>query len=140
MLGNRLANLCAWVILFTSCAHQQIDSVKSNSTRKNCQDDKWQTRHVKMATRAQGNRFASCLVNYMRLRNLSELNLNVCVKAQITGQGKVAGISLSSMNDSDIEQELRWCVEQELWKLDYAALQLEFGDVFHFPLDFKVRF
>lgn len=109
-----------------------------NAALASCRPKTIESRHASIAVRSQASKFAGCLSNYMRLRNLSEFDLAVCADIGVKRDGSVSYASARGAGDS-LPNELKWCLEQELWKTDFSKLQFESSQKIRFPIRFEVR-
>ncbi|MCO4755786.1 MAG: hypothetical protein KC478_14995 [Bacteriovoracaceae bacterium] len=111
----------------------------SASIDSSCKADSIEASHIELATKAMSSKFSGCFSNYLRLNKLDELSVKVCSHLIIHPVGKVVKARVSSNESKALSNDLKWCLEQELWKMNYSKLQFESSQSVKFPLHFQVR-
>lgn len=126
------------ISLFLGCSTRKESSAPAKNRHSTCASNSQAASHAAIATRAKSQNFAGCFVNHLKLNHISETRANVCARLTVRANGSVANASVQGDGDS-LPNDLRWCLEQELWKMDYSKLQFSVSQKITFPLRFEVR-
>lgn len=120
-----------------SCAAGQ--SAK-NKTKKlsACEAPDQASSHAAMAVRAKATEFAGCFSNYMKLRELDKVEVSLCARLTADIGGRPSRVRVFGEDDA-LSNDLKWCLEQQLWKMDFSKLQYSSAQKLTFPLRFEVR-
>ncbi|MBC75248.1 MAG: hypothetical protein CME64_04465 [Halobacteriovoraceae bacterium] len=132
----RSFKLAFLVLSLSACANNKGPGRKTATT---CGPTDLKSKHIKLATQANAKKFHGCFVNYFKLHKVEQLNLNACVNINIASSGRVSSVSLKPENNSSLSNDLKWCLTQEMWKMDYSKLQFSKRSSAKFNLNFKVR-
>ena len=134
-----LRRLCLFgtILFLGGCANN--NQRQNASTASTCKADSIEASHIELATKAMASNFSGCFANYLKLYKLESTQVNICSHLVIYPTGKVAKARVSSNDSKALSNDLKWCLEQELWKMNYSKLQFEFSQSVKFPLKFAVR-
>lgn len=123
------------LILLAGCAGGKNAGKKPASL---CEAEGMDDKHVSLAIQAMSSKFSGCFKNYFKLYEVESVDLKVCNQITIRQNGSVSRARVIG-NGMPISNDLRWCLEQELWKMDFSKLQFERTKRISFPLHFEVR-
>jgi len=123
---------------------QKKDAKKITDKGPQCSDKAQASSHAQIAARANSQAFSGCFKNYLKLNPDAEnLSVKFCAHIKTNSQGGVRRASLQdgvfNGDASSFPNDLRWCLEQQLWKLDFSGLQFGSPQILSFPLAFEVR-
>lgn len=127
--------ICVTGMLF-GCASEKESLVQNQKPFKSCASPGLDSRHIRLSTQAKSHKFNGCFANYLKLHKIEHFNLNTCVDMRLDSSGTVSNVSISG---DDLSNDLKWCLTQELWKMNYSKLQLLNATRVKFDLNFKVR-
>ncbi|MAZ48301.1 MAG: hypothetical protein CME65_07040 [Halobacteriovoraceae bacterium] len=95
-------------------------------------------RHLVISAKSQKqDNLISCFKHYLKFQDNKEQLLQTCTELVIKSSGRVASVQTISRTDSVIPKDFKWCLEQEFWKMDFSALQLDHDYQIVFPLNFN---
>lgn len=123
---------------------QKNEAKKNTDASFQCGGNAQASSHARIAARANSQAFSGCFKNYLKLNpDAKNLSVKFCAHIKTNSQG---GVRKASLQDgvfnggaSSFPNDLRWCLEQQLWKLDFSGLQFESPQILSFPLAFEVR-
>lgn len=124
-----------------------VDSQKASpkaSSKLECGGEGLASKHAEISARASAQAFSGCFQNYLKLNPQTEaFKVKFCAHIKTDSQGAPRRASLKSGSfNGDMDSfpnDLRWCLEQQLWKLNFSGLQFEAPQILSFPLAFEVR-
>ena len=122
-------------LLLLGCAAQQEHKREQAST---CSAQSQEASHISIATKARAQMFSGCFANYLKLNKIEEIEVKVCNHLTVRANGTVAYARVSG-DGADLPTDLRWCLEQQLWGMDYSKLQFSVSQKISFPMHFEVR-
>lgn len=95
-------------------------------------------RHLVISAKSQKKEnLVACFKNYLKFQDDKEQLLQTCNELVIKNSGKVSSVQVISRGNQPIPKDFKWCLEQEFWKMDFSALQLDHDYQVVFPLNFS---
>ncbi|MEX0797955.1 MAG: hypothetical protein WEB87_06335 [Bacteriovoracaceae bacterium] len=123
--------------LLEGCAAKKTKKA-ARSEGPSCAENSLEAAHVNISTHASAHKFNGCFANYMGLNDLNELDVNICAFLLVRPDGSVSNAKVTG-NHKALSNDLKWCLEQEFWKMNYSKLQFDVPQRIKFPMDFEVR-
>lgn len=123
--------------LFFSCAQKEVKNQSSHAkTLCEFKSSDIEKRHIFMSV-SSNQKLTSCFLNYLRFETQKKQKISTCNKIHIRKNGKVSfALSMRDKN-SKMPKDLRMCIEQELWSMNFEKLQLSSSKKITFPLIFQ---
>ena len=138
-LNNRLAFILSVCSLMMGCAPKSKQTTKVAMTQE-CKETNVlvRERHLVISAKSQkqGN-LVECFKHYLKFQKDKEQLLQTCTELVIKRTGAVRSVQTISRTKETIPKDFKWCLEQEFWKMDFAALQLDRDYQIVFPLNFS---
>lgn len=129
-------------IIFSSlsCSNARLESKGRGSSSRgaSCVAASQASKHAAISTRMSASRFSGCFLNYLKLHKTDSVHVELCSYMTVQADGAVSRARVVSAK-GDLSNDLKWCIEQALWKMDYSGLQFQSTKNLQFPLSFKVR-
>lgn len=79
----------------------------------------------------------SCFKNYLQFEENKKQTIYTCNVLTVNRQGKVSYVYSRGYKGSIIPKDLKMCLEQGFWKMQFKGLQLSRGYTIKFPLSFQ---
>lgn len=124
--------LALFLLSFNSCSSSKDKVIASNSS---CSSNKLISKHMRIYAQYNLNSLKNCISNYVRL-NKKKLSVTTCNNVTINKYGKASSARVTGDN---LPTDLKWCIEQALWKADYSKLQISKKTFVKFPLSFEYK-
>ena len=132
-------------MLTVSCATETKDrknkQVRSRESNKSCNavNESLEEKHVTIAARNKARVLSRCFANYMKFEKNKSQNIYSCNLLTIRSNGSVKYVYTRGQSGSTIPKDLKMCIEQELWKMNFKGLQLNREVSIRFPIEFKTN-
>ncbi len=96
---------------------------EAKTTSKVClgNDDSIEKRHAVISAKRQGRALANCFKNYIRFQENKKQSINICHQISIKVSGKVNSTRVFGI-DTKIPNDLKMCLEQSLWVMNFKSL------------------
>ena len=151
MLNNHLASIqqnykyLFLLFIFSSCAGVKVlDSKKSSEASKAskaafCKQQYSETekRHLVMAAKIKSSVLANCFRNFLRFEENKKQSLSVCNQISVKRDGRVSYVQVTNANRRTLPKDLKMCIEQEYWRMNFSGLQLAENHLIQFQLNFS---
>ena len=125
--------------LTVSCSSEKVSSVPgAKDGESSCSKNSLAAEHVSISSHANSSKFNGCFLNHLRLNGLDALEAKICAYLVIRPNGEVSHAKVKGLDES-LSTDLRWCLEQEFWKMNYSGLQFDVSQKIKFPISFKVE-
>lgn len=115
--------------LLSSCAN--IKPTKSKSLFCSHKDKSIQSRHLIMMANSQQEKLIRCFRNFLRFEENKKQRIVVCNTLNVRKSGRV---SYARVFGPNVPKDLAMCLEQELWTMNFKALQLDKSVYVQYPL------
>jgi protein involved in sex pheromone biosynthesis len=112
----------------------------SSSTKTNAnkfctyRSENIQSKHVIIMASSQQKKLGRCFQNFLQFEKEKNKSLVVCNTLNVAKNGKV---TYTKVSGKGVPRDLKMCLEQEFWMMNFKALQLEKNVYVQFPLTFK---
>lgn len=122
------------ILLFTSSCASPV----SSKTNVKCESDNQSiiSRHIALKATYQKNSLVRCFQNFLQFEQNKEQKIHVCNTLNVAKSGKV---TYAKVNGIKLPKDLKMCLEQELWSMNFKSLQPETDILVRFPITFSSR-
>lgn len=126
---------------FSSCAITPINKVSNQNPvidSGHCSKlySETEKKHLVIAAKIKSSVLANCFRNYLRFETEKKQSISVCNQLSIKKSGRVSYVQITNANKRVLPKDLKMCIEQEYWKMDFEGLQLESSHLIEFQLNF----
>ena len=132
-------------LLVSSCAHEVTKSKPKKKIRKTSRRfndctlemNDISNRHLVIAAQSKARAFQKCFQNYLRFEQDKNQTIAVCNLLTVKRTGKVSFVYTRGHLGHQLPKDLKMCIEQEFWKINFSGLQLQKQHQIRFPIEFK---
>lgn len=103
----------------------------------NSQNRSIDQRHLAIAAKNKSRVFGSCFNNFIKFEKNKNQILFTCNLLTINPDGGIKYVYSRGQFGTDLPKDLRMCLEQEMWKMDFSGLQLNQTLTVQFPVEFN---
>lgn len=156
MLSNRLISiqndykslrttvLISLMISIVSCSTLPVDKNSPNRGKVStatCKSefDHFEGKNLVTAAQIKSSVMGNCFRNYLRFEQNKKQTIGTCNQISIRRGGKVNYVQVTNLNRKSLPKDLKMCMKQEYWKMDFSGLQLERSYIINFPLTFTSK-
>ena len=137
MLNNRLISILSVssLVAMMSCSSQPRQKKESG-----CKETKLllEERHLVLSAKNQKQEhLVDCFRNFLKFEKNKHQKISTCNQISISRRGKVRFVQIRSEDKRALPKDLKMCLEQEFWRMDFAALQIKRDYIISFPLIFS---
>jgi hypothetical protein len=97
-----------------------------------------QSAHATMSIKSQMSKMKACFKNYIKFQEESKQTLKVCHTLNIAKTGKVTYSKVTPI-EGRISNDLKMCLEQGFWVMNFEKLQLDEDLFVKFPLIYQSK-
>lgn len=94
-------------------------------------------RHLVKAAKIKSSVLANCFKNYLRFEKNKKQTLSVCNQLYIKRSGRVSFVQVVNATRKALPKDLKMCIEQEYWAMNFKGLQLLNSHSIVFQLNFS---
>jgi hypothetical protein len=126
------------IVLVTGCSSISKHSTGKKNTNLQC-DDEGQSivsRHIALQVSSQKNRLVHCFKNFLQFEENKEQTIHVCNNINVARSGKV---TYAKVNGIKLPKDLKMCLEQQLWTMNFRAIQPTKNISVRFPITFRSK-
>jgi len=140
---QKILRLVALIFLIVSCAGVKTinnkQAHKKQTTNGFCSQEYHETekRHLVMAAKIKSSVLANCFRNFLRFEENKKQKISVCNQISIKRSGRVSYVQVTNANKRVLPKDLKMCIEQEYWKMNFSGLQLISSHLIQFQLNFS---
>ena len=80
-----------------------------------------------------------CFANYLKFEAEKKQTIQTCNQLSISKYGKVNYVQVTDLNKKRLPNDLKMCLKQEYWKMNFKGLSLQKNYVIRFPLTFQSK-
>ncbi|MBD65209.1 MAG: hypothetical protein CME62_08380 [Halobacteriovoraceae bacterium] len=150
MLNNHLTSIrkeysfLLVLVLCFSCSTSPKKLTKKSSPQArgdSCVSDHnyAEEKYLTTAAKAQANILARCFKNYLQFEEDKNQEIKICNTLTVQRSGKVTFVHTRGFKGDRLPKDLKMCMEQEYWKMNFARMQLDRRYTIRFPIHFKSR-
>jgi hypothetical protein len=111
------------------------DKNKRAQNKNTCDVIDIYSKHAKLYAEYNLNGLKECLRNHIRLHKTA-INFQTCNHIKLNKSGVV---TWAKVYGKKAPTDFKWCIEQTLWKANFAALQIKESLQLKFPLSFEYK-
>lgn len=151
MLNNHLISIqsvykyCALSTILALCSCSSVNSIqKPKKSQAGFNTSLCQThaksvdeKHLIIATQIKSSVMVNCFKNYLRFEKNKKQVISTCNQLAVRKRGDVSFVQVTNANKRSLPKDLKMCIEQEYWKMDFSGLQLDQSYIIKFPLNFS---
>ena len=141
---NSYIVLCAFLI-FGACSstmkkyedvirdYTDLEKQKDCSVQKPTQNQ----RHLIIAAKSKARLLERCFYHFMKFEENKKQKIFLCNNLTVERHGVVSFVYTRGQFGSSLPKDLKLCVEQEMWRMDFQGLQLSEKGTIQFPIEFN---
>lgn len=121
------------LLLLVSCSSKKETEKEESLDLSSCKIDlnSVDNKAVLININANIDKLTPCLKNYLRLSKINNFSYSGCVRLLVSKSGQVQKVAL---HPSNLPNDLKMCVEQELWFFNFENLYLDEKQNISFPI------
>lgn len=132
MKGLLAPCLFSVALLLSGCSGQII---KGESLSKcNRTHDSILSKHIELQVNSQSKSLTRCFQNFLQFEENKKQTIDVCNRLNVARNGHV---TYANVSGDKLPKDLQMCLEQELWTMNFRALQPNKNVRVQFPLTFS---
>lgn len=123
------------LIILSGCSSKPVVLSEKHSCQNTASQ---QSSHAILSIKSQISKMQACFRNYIKFEENSKQTLKICHTLSISKKGKVTYSSVNPI-EGRVPNDLKMCLEQSLWVLDFQKLQLDNSLYVKFPLIYQSK-
>ena len=97
-----------------------------------------ESKHAILSAKRQGGALGNCFKNFIKFETDKTQSVHICHTLNVSKNGSVTYSKINGIN-SRVSNDLKMCLEQSLWTMDFKSLQLSENLFLKFPLSYQSK-